>query len=102
MWGSRDSGQLQGSPDEASPPPCPRYPDGVNSATRRKTSFELDFAKLDAVREALGTKTLTDTVDAALDEVIKLHAGRRLADLLTTPGLLDLDDPAVMASAWRE
>lgn len=71
-------------------------------AARRKTSFELDFAKLDAVREALGTKTLTDTVDAALAEVIKLHAGRRLADLLATPGLLELADPHVMASAWRE
>lgn len=50
------------------------------------------------MRKALGTKTLTDTVDAALDEV----AGSRLADLLATPDLLDLDDPAVMASAWRE
>ncbi len=72
------------------------------STARRKTSFELDFEKVDAVRDALGTKTLTDTVDAALDEVIKLHAGRRLAGLLATPGLLDLDDPEIMASAWRE
>ena len=45
--------------------------------------------------------TLTDTVDAALDEVIKLRQRRRLVELLFTPGQLQLDDPNVMAGAWR-
>jgi hypothetical protein len=42
-----------------------------------------------------------DTVDAALDEVIKLQQRGRLVELLFTPGRLQLDDPEVMAGAWR-
>ncbi len=70
-------------------------------ATRRKTSFEIDTAKVNAAKEVLGTKTLTDTVDAALSEVVKLQQRRKLIELLSTPGALELDDPEVMSSAWR-
>lgn len=69
--------------------------------TRRKTSFEVDFAKVESAKTILGTSTLTDTVDAALDEVIRLQQRRRLVELLFTPGRLELDDPGVMAGAWR-
>ncbi|HEX2064510.1 MAG TPA: hypothetical protein VHE80_08820 [Acidimicrobiales bacterium] len=68
---------------------------------RRKTSFEVDFAKVESAKAILGTSTLTDTVDAALDEVIRLQQRRRLVELLFTPGRLELDDPDVMAGAWR-
>jgi putative antitoxin of VapBC-like toxin-antitoxin system len=68
---------------------------------RRKTSFEVDFDKLDAAREILGTKTLTETVDAALDEVVEREQRRKLVEMLHTPGLLALNDPDVMAGAWR-
>ena len=68
---------------------------------RRKTSFEVDFAKVESAKEILGTTTLTDTVDAALDEVIHLQHRRHLVELLFTPGRLQLDDPEVMAGAWR-
>ena len=68
---------------------------------RRKTSFEVDFDKLDAARAILGTKTLTDTVDAALEEVVKREHRRQLVEMLHTPGLLALNDPDVMAGAWR-
>jgi hypothetical protein len=70
-------------------------------ATRRKTSFEIDTAKVDAAKQILGTKGLTDTVDAALGEVVKLQQRRRLLELLSTPGVLELDDPDVMSGAWR-
>lgn len=70
-------------------------------ATRHKTSFEIDTAKVDAAKQVLGTKTLTDTVDAALSEVVKLQQRRKLIELLSTPGALELDDPEVMSSAWR-
>lgn len=73
----------------------------MGTTTRRKTSFHVDFAKVDAARDILGTTTLTDTVDVALDEVIKLEGRRRLAELLFAPGALELDDPDVMAGAWR-
>jgi len=73
----------------------------VSAATRRKTSFEIDTEKVAAAREVLGTKTLTDTVDAALSEVVKLRQRRALLELLSTPGVLELDDPDVMSGAWR-
>lgn len=71
------------------------------TTTRRKTSFEIDFDKVASAKEILGTRTLTETVDAALDEVIRLKQRRRLVELLFTPGRLELDDPEVMSGAWR-
>lgn len=68
---------------------------------RRKTSFEVDFAKVDEAKRLLGTKTLTDTVDAALDEVMALEQRRQLTDLLFADDGYDLDDPEVMSGAWR-
>jgi len=73
----------------------------VTAAAKRKTSFEVDFDKVQSAKEILGTRTLTDTVDAALDEVIKLQQRRHLLEMLFTPGRLQLDDPDVMARAWR-
>lgn len=73
----------------------------MSIAIKRKTSFEVDFAKVDAVRQILGTKTLTETVDAALDEVVRLQQRQRFAALLFTPDALQLDDAEVMAGAWR-
>ncbi len=48
-------------------------------ATRRKTSFEIDTAKVQAAKEILGTKTLTDTVDAALSEVVNFRQRRAIS-----------------------
>ena len=67
----------------------------------RKTSFEVDFDKLEAARKLLGTRTLTETVDAALDEVVKREQRKQLVELLFAPGVLEIDDPEVMAGAWR-
>jgi hypothetical protein len=78
-----------------------RYPLDVSTASKRKTSFEVDPAKVDAAREILGTKTLTDTVEAALSEVVKVRQRKTLVELLFRPGALELDDPEVMSSAWR-
>jgi Arc/MetJ family transcription regulator len=47
---------------------------------RDKTSLVIDREKVAEAREILGTKTLAETVDAALDEVIALAARRRLMD----------------------
>lgn len=80
---------------------CIRYIDAVSSASKRKTSFEIDPSKVEAAREVLGTKTLTDTVDAALAEVVKLRQRKTLLELLFRPGALELDDPEVMSDAWR-
>jgi Arc/MetJ family transcription regulator len=45
-----------------------------------KTSMTIDREKVDRARKALGTKTIAATVDAALDEVIRLAARRRLME----------------------
>jgi hypothetical protein len=69
--------------------------------SRRKTSFQVDFDKVDAAKDILGTRSLTDTVDAALAEVVKLRERERLVTLLFEPGALELGDPQAMAGAWR-
>ncbi len=43
-----------------------------------KTSLVIDREKLAKARKILGTSTLAETVDGALDEVIRLEARRRL------------------------
>jgi hypothetical protein len=73
----------------------------MDATSKRKTSFEIDTAKVDAAKEILGTRTLTDTVDAALSEVVKLRQRKTLVELLFRPGALELDDPEVMSRAWR-
>ncbi|HEU4392789.1 MAG TPA: hypothetical protein VFR04_04025 [Solirubrobacterales bacterium] len=67
---------------------------------RQKTSLEIDMEKVKVAREALGTKTMTETVDAALDAILEREAGRKLIEILDTPGMLELD-PEVMKGAWR-
>lgn len=57
---------------------------------------------MQAAKEILGTRTLTDTVDAALSEVVKRRQRQELLKLLSTPGALALDDREVMAGAWRQ
>jgi hypothetical protein len=77
------------------------YTSSVSTASRRKTSFAIDPTKVEAAKEILGTKTLTDTVDAALSEVVRLRQRKTLLELLFRPGALELDDPEVRSSAWR-
>ncbi len=69
-------------------------------AIRRKTSFEVDFSKVEAAQQILGTTTLTETVDKALAEIVNIQKRQRLAEMLFSPGLLDLDDPEIMRDAW--
>ncbi|MBA3867390.1 MAG: hypothetical protein H0X42_13785 [Solirubrobacterales bacterium] len=73
----------------------------MSTASKRKTSFEIDTTKVEAAKALLGTKGLTDTVDAALDEVVKLRRRLSLLELLERPGVLQLDDPEAMRGAWR-
>lgn len=56
-----------------------------------KTSLVIDRAKIAEAREILGTKTLADTVDAALDEVLRLEKRRRVADRIRKQGGLGPD-----------
>ena len=51
-----------------------------------KTSMVIDRAKVEEVRKALGTKTIAETVDAALDEVIRLQKRRRIMERIRRDG----------------
>jgi Arc/MetJ family transcription regulator len=67
----------------------------------RKTTLSIDDEKIAQAREILGTAGITDTIDAALHETIRRAAAERLIERMATMDGLDLDDPEVMADAWR-
>ena len=84
------------------------YPAGERSLSsvdvgpdRRKTSFEVDFAKVAAAKRLLGTTTLTATVDAAFDRIIALEQRGSLVELLFGTDDYELADADVMSRAWR-
>jgi hypothetical protein len=53
---------------------------------KNKTSLVIDRGKVAEAQEILETKTLAETVDAALDEVIALAARRRIMDRIRRDG----------------
>jgi Arc/MetJ family transcription regulator len=67
-----------------------------------KTLIDIDDGVLAAAREALGTETKKDTVNAALHEVAALAARRRDIERLRSGALSDLGDREVIATAWRQ
>lgn len=77
------------------------YPGSVITIAKRKTSFEIDTGKVDAARDVLGTKTMTETVDAALDEIVDRRRREKLVELIFDSDALAIDDPEVMRGAWR-
>jgi len=66
-----------------------------------KTTIDIDPRKATKVRRLLGTRTLRETVDRALDAVIRDEARRRAIERLERMEGLDLDKPRVMSEAWR-
>ncbi|MHB8342495.1 MAG: DUF2191 domain-containing protein [Mycobacteriales bacterium] len=66
-----------------------------------KRLVEIDDAALDAAREALDTRTIKDTVNAALRAASALAARRRHLSRFQAVGLPDLRDDDVMDAAWR-
>ncbi|HEY8731698.1 MAG TPA: type II toxin-antitoxin system VapB family antitoxin [Candidatus Limnocylindria bacterium] len=66
-----------------------------------KTTLEVDDAKVEAAKQVLGTRTLRDTVDRALDSVLAADTRRRTIERLRRMEGLDLDKPEVMDAAWR-
>lgn len=67
----------------------------------RKTTMSIDDEKIARARAILGTHGITDTIEAALREIIRRDAVDRHIERLTTMDGLELDDPDVMARAWR-
>lgn len=63
----------------------------------RKTLVEIDEELLEEARAILGVKTIKDTVNRSLREVVALEARRRDVQWLTTADL----DPDDRPSGWR-
>lgn len=68
----------------------------------RKTSVEIDENLLEETRRILATTTVRETVEQAFLEVVRGEARRREVEALTSMEGMDLDDPEVMETAWRE
>ncbi len=66
-----------------------------------KTALRLDEDLLAQARQVLGTTTTTETIHAALAEVVARRGRERLFERLRTQDGIDLSDEAVMARAWR-
>lgn len=66
-----------------------------------KRLVDIDDALLEEATEILGASTMKEAVNRSLEEVVLTARRRRHADRLNTMHNLDLDDPQVMAGAWR-
>jgi Arc/MetJ family transcription regulator len=66
-----------------------------------KRLIDVDDKLLERASAALGTRTMKDTVNHALDEVVRGQMRRRHADRLVAMDGLDLADEDVMSRAWR-
>lgn len=63
---------------------------------------DIDPDLLAEARALLGAKTIKETVQRALGELVAAAARRRLVDQLKSSDSLDLSDPDVMRDeAWR-
>ena len=67
---------------------------------KRKTTIVIDQSLLEDAQRILETSGLSETVHAALREIIRIDAGRRHIEWLKS-GNHDLGNPEVMAKAWR-
>lgn len=66
-----------------------------------RTTLVLDEKQLAKVRKILGTKGIKDTIDRAFAEIVAMEQRKKLVEQLRTMDGLELDDPKVMARAWR-
>jgi Arc/MetJ family transcription regulator len=66
-----------------------------------KRLVDIDDELLQDATDVLGTETMKQTVNRALEEVVRASRRRRHADRLARRQGLDLHDPEVMAKAWH-
>ena len=66
-----------------------------------KRLIDVNDEVLAQASQVLGARTMKDTVNQALAEVVRLALRRAHAERLTAMDGLDLGDEEVMAEAWR-
>jgi Arc/MetJ family transcription regulator len=68
----------------------------------RRTSLEIDEEQLARAQSVLGTKGVKDTIDRALDEILRADLRRRLADRVRTGEGIDRGEEVLEASRrWQ-
>ena len=67
----------------------------------RKTTLTVNDELVAQAGAVLGTRGLKATIDRALEEVVALAARRVAVQQLMEMRGLELDQPDVMAAAWR-
>lgn len=66
-----------------------------------KKLVDIDVEALEEARRVLGVESYKDTVNAGLREIIAAAARRREIERFTDARPRDIDDPEVVARAWR-
>lgn len=69
--------------------------------TRKLIDVDVDVEALEEAKRILGAATYKETVNAGLREIIAAAARRRQIERFLAPEPGDIEDPAVVASAWR-
>ena len=67
----------------------------------KKTSVVIDDRLLEQVQGLLGTRSIRDTIDTALREIVRNEARRQEIAALSEMDGLDLANEEIMARAWR-
>jgi len=68
----------------------------------RRTSLEIDEERLACAQRALGTTGIKETIDRALDEVVRADLRRRLAERVRSGKGIDRGDEVLEASRrWQ-
>ncbi|MFZ0217029.1 MAG: hypothetical protein WAM30_13950 [Candidatus Dormiibacterota bacterium] len=67
---------------------------------RKTATIRYDAAKLERAAAVLGTKGVRPTVEAAVDEVLRLQSWAELKQL-ASEGAFELTQEQVRAQAWR-
>jgi Arc/MetJ family transcription regulator len=68
----------------------------------RRTSLEVDEERLARAQQALGTTGIKETIERALDEVVRADLRRRLAERVRSGEGIDRGDEVLEASRrWQ-
>ncbi len=66
-----------------------------------KTLVDIDPDLLEEAKKVIGTKTIKDTVNGAIAEIVLRARRRDFIEWLKSDPLPDARDPEVMKQAWR-
>lgn len=66
-----------------------------------KRLVDIDDELLAEAKSILNAATMKETVNRALEEIVKAKLRREHMDRLVTMEGLDLNNPEIMAGAWR-